>query len=317
MMLGFDDRTGRLLASGGRFELPVYINGEVQRIGYFGELRAEGGLRNRRSLLLGSYRKMREFHEAGDVLFYLTTIIADNSAARRLLEAGIGDMPTYRPLEPMITFTIPVLAGSRRRPRQAVATADSTAVSAIAERLASRGARYQFHPAWDAATLQSADRCRDLSPGDFLLVQDASGLRGCLALWDQRAFKQTVIRGYGGTLRRMRPALNLIAPMLRRPRLPDAGARLESAFLSHVSVATDDAETLVSLVGQACRNAAQRGLDYVMISFAGRNPLARVVRKNFPCHDYVSMIYVVYWEDGATAAAQLDNRIPHPEVAIL
>ena len=67
MMLAFGGEPRELIASGGRFELETYINGERQRIGYFGELRAQGGLTARRKLLLGSYRKMREFHEAGDV----------------------------------------------------------------------------------------------------------------------------------------------------------------------------------------------------------------------------------------------------------
>jgi hypothetical protein len=87
MMLAFGGEPRELIASGGRFELETYINGTAQRIGYFGELRAQGGLKARRKLLLGSYRKMRQFHEAGDVSFYLTTIIEDNHRARRLLEA--------------------------------------------------------------------------------------------------------------------------------------------------------------------------------------------------------------------------------------
>jgi hypothetical protein len=47
------------------------------------------------------------------------------------------------------------------------------------------------------------------------------------------------------------------------------------------------------------------------------NPLCDVLRARFPTHSYVSMVYVVYWEDGADAAAQIDGRTLHPEVAIL
>ena len=110
---------------------------------------------------------------------------------------------------------------------------------------------------------------------------------------------------------------NLVAPALGRPRLPSPGHSLQSAFLSHVAVAADDDEAIVALISEACRDALARGIDYVMLAFAERNPLAAAVRARFPCHSYVSMIYVVYWDDGKEAAAQLDDRIPHPEVAIL
>lgn len=319
MMLAFGGEPRELIASGGRFELETYINGTAQRIGYFGELRAQGGLKARRKLLLGSYRKMRQFHEAGDVSFYLTTIIEDNHRARRLLEAGLGDMPAYRPLETMVTFTIPARLGARRR-RQAscdVARASKQQMTNIAAKLAESGARYQFHPAWTEEVLGSATRCRGLAPEDFLLCRHGDDVRSCLALWDQRAFKQTVIRGYSTRLSRVRPLLNIVAPFIGRPRLPFPGAKLESAFLSHVAVNEDDEESLIALVAAGCEQAMRKDLDYVMISFASRNPLANVIRKRFTSHEYVSVIYVVFWEDGAEAVSMLDDRIPHPEVAIL
>ncbi len=318
MMLAFGGEPRELLGSGGRFELAAYVNGAEQRIGYFGELRAKGGLKARRKLLLGSYRKMHDFHEDGGVSFYVTTIIEDNHAARRLLEAGLGDMPTYRPLESMVTLTIPAKSGARKRPASPrIARADDAMLPGIASRLADHGRHYQFHPVWTPAMLRSTARCRGLDAGDFLVCKDDERITACLALWDQRDFKQTVIRGYSTRLGRARPLLNLVAPLARRPRLPAPGARLESAFLSHVAVDEDDEETLLDLVAAACRQAVRRGIDYVMIAFAGRNPLARAVRDHFPCHEYVSIIYVVFWDDGRAAADAIDDRIPHPEVAIL
>jgi hypothetical protein len=318
MMLAFGGEPREVIASGGRFELETYINGAAQRIGYFGELRAQGGLKARRKLLLGSYRMMRQFHEAGDVSFYLTTIIEDNHPARRLLEAGLGDMPAYRPLETMVTFTIPTRLGARRRrPSLRIARGNERPLASIATKLAENGARYQFHPVWSQEILRSAKRCRGLAPENFLLCPDGDEVRSCLALWDQRTFKQTVIRGYSPTLGRVRPLLNIVAPLIGRPRLPSPGAKLESAFLSHVAINEDDEESLIGLVAAGCEQAMRKDIDYVMISFASRNPLANVMRKRFTSHEYVSVIYVVYWEDGAGAVSMLDDRIPHPEVAIL
>ena len=54
-----------------------------------------------------------------------------------------------------------------------------------------------------------------------------------------------------------------------------------------------------------------------MLGLTERHPLLPVVRKTFRCREYVSIIYVVHWEDGSAAADALDDRIPHPEVAVL
>ena len=115
----------------------------------------------------------------------------------------------------------------------------------------------------------------------------------------------------------LRPFLNVLAPFVSRPGLPPAGSRLESAFLSHVAVEPDDADTLVTLVARGCVMAAQRGIDYVMIAFSERHPLTAVIRRSFPCREYVSIIYAVYLDDDAAASADLDGRIAYPEVAIL
>ena len=113
LILAYVDDRQKLVGAGARFELDAYVNGNSQRIGYLGELRIDGGLKRRRTLLLEGYRVLRGYHESGTVPFYITTIIADNVSTRRLLEAGLSDMPTYQPLETMVTLTIPVKPAAR------------------------------------------------------------------------------------------------------------------------------------------------------------------------------------------------------------
>jgi len=314
LIMGYGDGGRTFLGAGGRFELDAWINGTVRRLGYLGEFRIDGGLKQRRHLLLDSYRALRRFHEVGNVPYYLTTIIADNTTTRRLLEKKLGDMPTYEPLETVVTFTIPARLGARRSSMKTERGSDYGEIAALLSR---HGAQQQFHPAWTEDTLRSPGRCRGLALEDFFLCREGGEIKGCLALWDQRMFKQTVVSGYAHNLARARPFFNLVAPLAGRPRLPAPGARLESAFLSHAAIAGDDEETLLALVAEASREATRLGIDYVMIAFAERNPLAAIVRRRFPCHSYVSMIYVVYWDDGQAAAAELDGRMPHPEMAIL
>jgi hypothetical protein len=170
---------------------------------------------------------------------------------------------------------------------------------------------------WSADTLRSGARCRGISSADFCVVKDDDAIRGALCLWDQRAFKQTVVAGYSKPLGRARPFFNLVAPLLKQPRLPPAGQQIQSAFLSHLSVDPGDEAALLALLRYAAGQAGTRGLDYLMLGLARRNPLCKIMRKRLSCHQYVSMLYLVYWQDGREKAGQLDDRLPHPEMAIL
>jgi len=318
LMLAYQRDTRQLLGGGARFELDAYVNGAVGRIGYLGELRVQGGLKQRRRLLLNAYRAMRRQHEKGSVPCYITTIISDNTSTRRLLEAGLADMPTYQPLETLVTLTIPVRQAARgTESRTPVEQCSDDQVEALASRLESSGRDYQFHPAWTADNLRSGQRCRDIRPEDFFVVRDDAEIRGACCLWDQRVFKQTIVAGYSKHLARVRPFFNLVAPLLRQPRLPSPGQNIQSAFLSHISVDRGDEAALLALIRHAARQAATRGIDYLMLGLAERNPFCGLLQRRFSCHRFESMIYLVYWEDGREYASTIDGRIPHPEVAIL
>ena len=318
LMLAYRQNPRKLVGGGARFELDAYVNGEIARIGYLGELRVHGGFQQRRTLLLEAYRAMRKCHEAGNAAVYITTIISDNKSTRRLLEASLSDMPTYQPLEEMVTLTIPARqAATIRAPDVQVEQDSAVRFEELAERLNSTGRNYQFHPVWSTETLLSPNRCRDISVSDFFVARDADGIKGTLCLWDQRTFKQSVVAAYSKKLSRVRPFFNIVAPVLRQPRLPPPGCQLESAFLSHLSVDPDDDATLLALVRKAGQTALSRGIDYIMLGLATRNRFCEILQKRFSCHRYSSMIYLVYWEDGREYACKIDDRIPHPEMAIL
>lgn len=318
LMLAYRQNPRQLVGGGARFELDAYVNGEIARIGYLGELRVHGGFQQRRTLLLEAYRAMRKCHEAGNAAVYITTIISDNKSTRRLLEAGLSDMPTYQPLEEMVTLTIPARQAAKIRASDVQIEQDSAVrFEELAERLNLTGRNYQFHPVWSTETLLSPSRCRDISASDFFVANDADGITGTLCLWDQRKFKQSIVAAYSKKLSRARPFFNIVAPLLRQPRLPPPGCQLESAFLSHLSVHPDDDATLLALVKKAGQTAVSRGIDYIMLGLATRNRFCEILQKRFSCHRYASMIYLVYWEDGREYACKIDNRIPHPEMAIL
>ena len=311
-----DETTGKLLGSGSRAIADAWVNGRPARLGYLGQLRVDRAHRGNARMVQRGYAFLRELHGDGATPFYVTTIIEDNLTARRFLEAGIEGLPRYRPMEAYVTLTIPV---RRRRatPGIEIASAGPGDLELIADLLARWCQRHQFAAVWSRESLLRRERMRELDLRHFLVARRDGRLAGCAAIWDQRAFKQAVVRGYDAKLALVRPLLNFASPVLRIPRLPPSGTTLRAAVLSHVGVLDDDPEVAVSLVAEASSRAVAKNLDYLHVGFAARHPLLTAIERKFSHRRYASVLYVVHWEDGAQAADALDARIPHLEAAVL
>jgi hypothetical protein len=312
-----DPATGGIVGMGSRSVWNAFINGRPCRLGYLSQLRVDRAHRRRKRLLTAGYDLIRSFRSADEMPFDLTSIVADNEVARRLLGAGLPGLPTYREIEDWMTMIVPTASRPRRVTRVRIERGTPDRMAAVAACLERNRRRYQLAPRFSAAELMSPERSRGLSPEDFFLAMADGEVVGSLALWDQSAFKQVVVRGYASRLSRWRPWVNLLAPWLGTPRLPDPGQPLPHAYLSHLAVDGDDPEIFRALVEAAHAEARARRYVYVVIGLAARHPWRAWIESRFNPRTYASVLYAVHWEDGAQAVADLDERMPHVEVALL
>ncbi len=309
-----DTRSGRIVGMGSRAVMSVFVNGAPRRVGYLGQLRLERGARGRHLLIRG-FERVRALRAAGEEPYDLTAIVADNARARRLLGAGLPGLPSYRPLSPFVTRVLPTWPAPR-----AVSGIEPAGPARLAEAAAClerNGPRFQMARRWTAADLASEERCRGLSASDVFLAFRGGRVAGCAALWDQRAFKQVVVRGYARPLARARPWINGLARILGTPRLPAPGAPLAQAYLSHLAVDGDDPVIFARLLLAVLAEGGRRGLAYVVAGFAESHPLLAVARRLRRAREYASLLHVVHWEEGRAAVEGLDGRVPHVEVALL
>lgn len=301
-----------------RTVLTCFVNGKPTRVGYLGQLRILPRYQGRPALLKRGYAALRELHSDGAAPYYLTTIVADNRPARRVLEAGLKGFPVYRYCDDFLSL---MLSTHRRRqcnvPGLTVSRAGPQDLDGIAECLGRNAQRFQFSPQWTAMDIRSAERARGLCPGDFLVARRGIEVVGCAACWDQREFKQVVVHAYSPRLKLARPLWNAVAPLLGSPRLPRPGSGVAFAYLSHLAVDNDDREVFEALLLSGIQEAASRGLGYLTLGLAERNPLTPVAIARFSPRIYRSRAYLVYWPDGASAVQEVDSRPMHLEAAIL
>lgn len=307
-----DPSSNSIVGMGSRSVWNAFVNGEPVRLGYLSQLRVDHAFRGRKRLLVGGYSLLGSFRSSDELPFDLTSIIADNEVARRLLGAGLPGLPSYREIEGFSTLVVPTT--SRSRKVSGIERGTRERLPGIAACLERNRRRYQFAPRFSVEDLLSPERSRGLAPEDFFVALSGGEVVGCLALWDQSGFKQVVVRGYAPRLARWRPWLNRLPSLLGTPRLPEPGQILPHAYLSHGAVDEDDPEIFQALVEAAYAEARARGLVYVVIGLAARHPWLPWLKKRFRSREYASTLYTVHWEEGGEA---LDGRIPHVEVALL
>ncbi len=320
LFIGRDTESGQVAGIAGRTVRRVWLDGRQVRLGYLTQLRAAVGAPLRRHQLVQGFKLCEQTRQPDEEPFDLTSIMADNRVARRLLERGLSGLPTYTPIAELTTLLLPVSRRSRPdtgRGGALIRCATVDDLGAIAGHLQRCLCRYNMAPVWTAAELESEERCRGLDPEDLLLASEAGHLAGCAAIWDQQAFKQTVVRGYAAPLRLVRPFLNLGLALAGRPTLPRAGARVRLAFLSHLAAVDDRPEIVMALLHAACHRAAARGLTTRLLGRHRADPVLDVISRGFPVRQLRSLLYLVHRQDPAELRALVAGRLVRPEVATL
>jgi hypothetical protein len=261
VMVARDDE--RVVAVACRSVLKLFVNGVPEDVGYLGQLRVDRSYRGQ-LLTARGFRVMRDWHADGRARSYFTTIVDGNAQAEGVLvRKARGGMPRYRFLERLYTLAVSV--------RGAQAPASASAPSGP----------------YDQPPIEAPNLFPCYEPAGELVSVEG----GCAALLDQRHCKQTVIDGYDGALRLVRPLYNLVG----RIRLPAANTRLDHAYVTHFRAAgTAAAKKLIKAVRS---RAAVLGFDHVLFAFTASDPLLAVARTFKPV-EYVSSIYTVAFDDG-------------------
>ncbi len=314
---------GGLYATGTRGMRSVYVNGQVTRVGYLGGLRLDRDHRSNPRALLGGFKLFQQLHEAdGRTRLYLTSIMRDNHVARRFLEANLRGMPTYRHVHDLVTLIMPL----RRRKlvaRQWPSEADRTTQPTVANFdefeafLARHQSRWQFATHWPRESLErmppglSRDATRITMHGDKLATS--------AAVWDQRPFKQSVVRGCAPSFKILRPCLNAISHLSGAPKLPPVGKPMKLGYVTQIATSCDggDDEAIVEVIASLNGVALQSGLDYLACGFPAGDARYFALRRRFGGYTLHSRLYVVFWPDGREAADALDNRPSMPDIATL
>lgn len=295
---------GEIVGVACRSTREVFLNGQARRIGYFGQLRVDERFRGR-WLVSRGFAMLRQLDRESPQPAYLASIVDGNEeAAGVLVRKPRPSFPQFREVADYRTLAMSVRLPKSALPgNEEIATARSATSCELVDFLRREGARKQFFPVWSEERLSSLG-CFGLHQDDILIARRHGQIAGVMALWDQFAYKQAVVRGYSGWLR-------VLAPVL-----PRVGQALRSAYVSLICIARDDRAVFDRLLRNVYNLARARGLEYLLIGLDARDPLLPAARAyRHVC--YPSRLYLASWSDGGPSHDPLDDRPAYVDIATL
>lgn len=300
-----------VIGIGTRAVRPMFVNGNVQNVGYLGGLRLDKEFRNR-NLLKQGFDFNREWHLADPQEFYLTSIMADNLSARKILEKKRRGIPEYHYLYDLIVFTI---KPTKRRHNKEIEilSGDNFSLELIMEFVNSHGSKKNYFPYF--STLDFAlPITKGLDQKDLLVaINKNDEILGVVGKWNQSGFKQTRVVSYKEPLRTLRPILNLISPITGYPLLPREGEKLNTFYSTFNVVTNNDPMIFKTLLNElSCLNLEY---NYFTFGLAKNDPLYEGIK--FSCKETVFKIYGVTYENNERIFSTLNKKIPYLEIAML
>lgn len=317
---------GTLVGLGCRASRPMFVNGQVEEVGYLGQLRIAPQHQGR-WLLSDTFRFLHDLHADGRTDGYITTIIEGNTIAEGVLvRRALRQFPAYREVVRLCTPGVVIMRSRllRRLLRPAMVPSCTIGrgsvgnLTAIVAFLQQQGSSRQFFPSYQVEDFGNSSLTHGFRIEDFVVAWRGGHIVGVMGLWDQSHYKQNVVQSYHGSLRWLRPVYNAGARMVGAQPLPAPGGHLRTAYASFICIENDQASIFDMLLWHTCELAAERGCGFLLPGLATTDPLLPTARR-YPHIPYYSRLYTVCWqnEQEPTLHDRLDERIPYVEIASL
>jgi hypothetical protein len=284
--------------------VPVHVDGKAISVGYLGGLRVQASERQRIRHLRNGYASIRELAPVlPELPWWFSVIAAENTQARRVLEAGLRHMPRYRPLGDLTTYALSTARAQHHGLWRPALMDDVTAMLAFHAQHASHA---------QLAPVLSVSLVERIGLGCFWLHCEGDKIVAMAALWDQCNFKQVVAHSYHRYLLWGLPLYNRFAHLTRRVVLPLPGQALAQSFIAFFVIQPSVQERLDFVRNLLSDLLSHCQTPVAALGLRSGHPLTSVVTSFKPLL-YRAKVYAVEFE----SAAQLDGRPVQPEVALL
>ena len=282
-----------------------YLNGLPKKICYLSTLRLLPAHRGKGLTSKGF--KFLKRQPLGAHIF-MASLINSSKLAFRILMQQRRDYPTFYPIGEIETRLIFLRKGNSngKSPTIEVNSLKPSESAAALQFLRSQGKHKHFFLRY--TTLRNLN----LSSKDYVAARQDGKIIGLCAIWDQRPFKQIIVKSYG--LFAPVVALYNHLPFKTTSNLPKSGEQLNLAYVSHLVVNNNNPDVLQAMLSHIEKNYSSK-LPFLAIGLHSQDPLCAALA-NFRGIKYKSTLFIAAWDKKRLLKAEkLRHSLFYPEIS--
>lgn len=308
--------TGNIVGFGIRSIKSMYVNNEIQQIGYLSNLRLEKKYRGN-ILLAKGFKYLHELHQDTQCPFYLTTIMADNKNAKEVLLNARALLPAYHPWGKLHTYLINDSCIKSSVSNLQIEFAQPSDIREILRFLQQEGKQKQFFPHYTENDFnQESGLLRGLQYQTILVAKQNQKIAATLALWNQNSFKQILVHSYHPLLKLLRPIYNVYSKIRNKPCLVAPGNPIDFNYAAIVCVKNNDAKLFSHILSAAVTYSNKQNKSFLALGLHEHDSLNDVL-KDFRYKLIQSNLYVVSFPSNKIDFSYLKNKVPYLELGAL
>jgi len=193
-----DIEYGKIVGFGACALRKLFINGKAENVGYLFGLRIRRAYLRKYPLLHRGYGFLHTLHHENTIPLYITTILADNLYAQKLLEKRRPLMPSYVSYGSYEVYALKVSKASSRSGPQ-LRTAQKPDIPALVQFLNEYGSQSQFFPVIEARALEEGSMHEISVTNFYLLCDEREKILAAGVLWIKRHINNILSRDMEGS----------------------------------------------------------------------------------------------------------------------
>lgn len=279
---------GRIGGCATRAVKRLWLDGRIQRIGYFAGLRSFEFARNRLGLFRG-YQWMRDYEKRDPLPLHITTIVSANRPVRALLTSRRANLPAYLEAGEIVTFGVTSRAIQRRcRVAKAynVLSGDTVGEARL------RAFYDEVSPQRTLFPQLPNPLPAGLKWDDFVVLEKEGEIAAAAAVWNQQCVRQIHVASYHPLLAALRPLLNPVLKARGFFPLPSPRRDMDCVYVAYRLMRKDSPQEFASLLAVI---APRIGKRIAFFALHERDALLPCVMRLTAWH-YRSMLYTVSFE---------------------
>ncbi len=277
-----------------------FVNGEKQEVGYLFGLRSSKEYLKKINFLHHSYDYLKEILENRNIKYFYTTILEENYAARKLLEKERKYMPKYEYVCDYIVYSVKTKQKVKQNEYDLINCTDKD-INDILIFYHKNGKKLNFFPLIDVEIIKK------IGINNFYFLKDKEKkILCCGAVWDQKNYKQHIIKNYSKIFKYVQ-FFSFLFPLFGYPSLPKIDNILNYYTISYFCVENNDPDLFQLFIKEISKKYSE--YSFFITGLSDQNFLNKSFEK-IPKINYKSRIYLVNWEKKENIKETLDKNYP-------